>query len=343
MISSMIIKNPFNQIALEGLIQSKIINIVPGFKFTGKDGKTKVFPENLHIIITQPPLSEKLYTSKENQWVISLDELICNPYQKFTHDSLEYIEFRKKETDRVLPFGKKKDVGWEDADSIIWDLICASEDHPEMDFIAYGIEVFRYLPVVFISIPIKIDQMSLFRAIKSDYVLLEAIKNWFYLNSVASDKFRSSLTFKEFINLSRLKDFHGNLYHVSRDGALSHLTPKVSERIMNHENMGIRRISVSTSISNCIKGMMPSVDSDGENLFVYKVVGPSSARIMCPSTNLLPDVSKTKEMWILDKVAVEKIKTIRVSSMKDNGKITSYNVETVFDNETYRNIERIKI
>lgn len=100
------------------------------------------------------------------------------------------------------------------------------------------------------------------------------------------------------------------LYHLSKDGDLKILTPKVPESaVASYEDVTTKRICFSDSIDNCLSALQCSG--------AYYVYIPKEDiredSIYYPTVDDVRDAKYTHEVWILTEIEVECIGIIKSS------------------------------
>lgn len=107
------------------------------------------------------------------------------------------------------------------------------------------------------------------------------------------------------------------LFHISNKGNLNILYPKIPNNYftsIGYERNDIARISFSTSIYGCLRGLSNNIQN--KKYFVYTPIG--EYKIITPKKSEVPDIKYTDEKWILEPVRVKCIGQIIVSYPQKN-------------------------
>ena len=110
-----------------------------------------------------------------------------------------------------------------------------------------------------------------------------------------------------------------NLFHISKDPNLNHLTPKIPEQAeIGFEDTTIPRVCCCSSIDKCLIAMCGVCNN--EKLYVYKLNITDDKIVYTPRKvkKYVTDASFTKEHWILDQVDVQKLGTIEIDYSGDD-------------------------
>ena len=102
-----------------------------------------------------------------------------------------------------------------------------------------------------------------------------------------------------------------NLYHLSTNPGIQYLEPQIPSNYMTKhgfENDKIARACVAPSIEDCIVAI--NYKKKGDIFFVYSPVG--KPKIYQPTSDEVPDVDITHEVWILNRVKVKMVGKIRI-------------------------------
>lgn len=114
-----------------------------------------------------------------------------------------------------------------------------------------------------------------------------------------------------------VKDMKFDLFHISPNGEIKELTPRITSKPLKSENIGIYRISAAPSIDACFRaigiGAVEREKDKRKKYYVYKLRISKDTRIVKPTKELVPDQEYTNEYWILDPVPVDLLGTITVS------------------------------
>lgn len=134
---------------------------------------------------------------------------------------------------------------------------------------------------------------------------------------------------KEFNRFSSLipkelfvKDPNLELFHISPNKNIKELTPRVTNKPMDDENIRIPRVSAAPDIDSCFRavGFQDKVKDKPVKFYVYKLQLTNQHRIVKPSTDLVPDQEETHEYWVLDPVKVEYLGYISITLDKENNR-----------------------
>lgn len=116
-----------------------------------------------------------------------------------------------------------------------------------------------------------------------------------------------------------VKDTNLELFHVSPNGKIKELTPRITNKPMDDENIRIPRISAAPDIDSCFRavGFQEKVKNKPVKYYVYKLALTNQHRVVKPTTDLVPDQEDTNEYWVLDPVKVECLGYITISFDKN--------------------------
>jgi len=119
-----------------------------------------------------------------------------------------------------------------------------------------------------------------------------------------------------------IKNMKFDLFHISPNPNIKELTPRITDKPLDFENVIIKRISTAPSVDACFRAIgLNGIGREKDKkrtYYVYRIVVDKNTRIVKPTTNMVPDQSYTNEYWILDTVPVEMIGSIIVSIDKNN-------------------------
>jgi hypothetical protein len=160
--------------------------------------------------------------------------------------------------------------------------------------------------------PILITKVSMVKS-----VLTEMKKS----SSITIREIRKS--YKEFERFSNkiprsafIKNMNYNLYHISTNGEIKELVPRITNKPLDGENIFISRISASPTVDECFKAIgLNSVVHEKTHsriYYVYRLLLTSSHHVVKPTKKLVPDVNMTNEHWVLEPVKVELLGYITV-------------------------------
>lgn len=92
------------------------------------------------------------------------------------------------------------------------------------------------------------------------------------------------------------------LLHISHDASIKKFIPRISGRTMSAEDKTVPRVSVASSISECVAGH-GSTDwfhiDNGDFNKLWQVYGFDYEYAVQPKTSLLPDGAVTNEYWLV--------------------------------------------
>lgn len=131
------------------------------------------------------------------------------------------------------------------------------------------------------------------------------------------EKFSSLIPKELFVNDPNLE-----LFHVSPNKNIKELTPRVTNKPLDDENLRIPRVSAAPDIDSCFRavGFQDRVKNKPVKYYVYKLQLTDKHRIVKPSTKLVPDQNETNEYWVLDSVKVECLGYISITFDKDKNR-----------------------
>lgn len=131
------------------------------------------------------------------------------------------------------------------------------------------------------------------------------------------EKFSSLIPKELFVNDPNLE-----LFHVSPNKNIKELTPRVTNKPLDDENLRIPRVSAAPDIDSCFRavGFQDKIKNKPVKYYVYKLQLTDKHRIVKPSTKLVPDQNETNEYWVLDPVKVECLGYISITFDKDKNR-----------------------
>lgn len=137
-----------------------------------------------------------------------------------------------------------------------------------------------------------------------------------------------SMKYAKKVSGSALKSL--KLYHISIDGNLTHLSPRLQTKTAKGENVAIPRICAGTSPTRSFNAM-PTPTDPLTTLYIYrcKYEGNPDLKIYKPSPKYVSDAEMTDEHWIVGgNCPVEKIEAIVVAWDKYSKKYRAVIPET---------------
>ena len=152
-----------------------------------------------------------------------------------------------------------------------------------------------------------------------DIAKLNIKNNYNYIKNKNKEFNRfSSLIPKELF----VKDSNLELFHISPNKNIKELTPRVTNKPLDDENIRIPRVSAAPDIDSCFRavGFQDRVKDKPVNFYVYKLQLTNQHRIVKPSTDLVPDQEETNEYWVLDPVKVECLGYISITLDKEHNR-----------------------
>lgn len=143
-----------------------------------------------------------------------------------------------------------------------------------------------------------------------------------------------------------VKDMKFDLFHISPNGNIKELTPRITNKPMITENIGVARVSAAPSVDACFRaigiGAVEREKDKKKKYYVYKLKLNKNMRIVKPTQQLVPDQTFTNEYWILDPVPVELLGTITVSVDEKNDKLVFDTSDMPEDPMITTNWKRVK-
>ena len=169
--------------------------------------------------------------------------------------------------------------------------------------------------------PVAISEVSMVKSVlrgltKSSSMTIKQIKD----NYTEFERFSKKIPPSAFV-----KDLKYDLFHISPNGDIKELTPRITNKPLKTENIIIPRVSAAPSIDNCFRaigiGKLDWETVGKRTYYVYKLKLDKNHKVVKPPKKLVPDQGYTDEHWILDPVPVEVLGTITLSVDKTSGKI----------------------
>lgn len=96
------------------------------------------------------------------------------------------------------------------------------------------------------------------------------------------------------------------------------LTPRVPKNFLTdngYEDSETKRICFSNSINGCLIALSQNIE--GKEFYVHVPENMNTLKIEKPSKSQVPDVARTKEIWVLNPVRIKTFCKIKVLKAKD--------------------------